>query len=221
MAARNRLFVFDCDGTLVDSQHNIVAIMDQAFRGNGLTAPSASDIRRQVGLSLDVAVARLMPDGVPVPASQVARAYRAIAGEMRLSGAIREPLFPEIRQLIEALEAPNHFLAVATGKNMVGLLHTLADHGLRDRFHSLQTADRCLSKPNPDMVLRAMKETAAAPEDTVVIGDTTFDVEMAISAGATAIGVSWGYHDAAELSQAGAHHVLDRPLDLLKLVSRA
>jgi phosphoglycolate phosphatase len=189
--------------------------MTKAFRQSGLPEPGAGDVRRQVGLNLERAISRLLPGEAKEGVAQVASSYRSIAREWRVSGAIDEPLFPGIRELIEALEAPHHFLAVATGKALVGLQHTLEIHALSERFHSLQTSDKCLGKPDPDMVLKAMHETAAVPENTIVIGDTTFDMEMARAAGATAIGVAWGYHDPADLTKAGAHHVIDQPLDLL------
>jgi phosphoglycolate phosphatase len=120
-----------------------------------------------------------------------------------------------MRELIEALEAPEIFLGVATGKNLVGLEHTLQSLGLRQRFHTLQTADLCRSKPDPEMVMRAMAETANQPESTVVIGDTSFDMEMARAAGATPIGVAWGYHPVEELREAGAVAVLQHPAELI------
>ncbi len=217
--APHRLFVFDCDGTLVDSQANIVSIMDEAFSRHGLASPGAGRIRRQVGLSLEHAIARVLPEDSSGALGDLVSTYRAIARDRREAGAIEEPLYPGIRELIEALEAPSHFLAVATGKHLIGLEHTLAIHSLAHRFHSLQTADKCRGKPDPDMVLKAMAETATLPGDTIVIGDTTFDMEMARAAGATAIGVAWGYHEPRDLEDAGAHCVIGQPLDLLRQIS--
>jgi phosphoglycolate phosphatase len=214
-AGHYRLVIFDCDGTLVDSQHNIVSAMQGAFGQFGRPLPTPEAVRRQVGLSLEIAVARLLPDDEQATADEIAEAYRVIVRALRAADGIAEPLYDGIRDVILALEHPELFLGVATGKNLVGLEHTLALHGLRERFHTLQTADRALSKPHPDMVLRAMAETACAPAETVVIGDTSFDMEMARSAGTTAIGVSWGYHPVAELTTAGAHQVVNSPADLI------
>jgi phosphoglycolate phosphatase len=214
----HRLFVFDCDGTLVDSQHNIVAAMAAAWARHALPAPVASDVRRIVGLTLEVAIARLLPEAEDAVHRALATAYREIVHDLRVGnaqGTAEEPLFPGIRELIETLAAPEIFLGVATGKNLRGLEHTLRVHGLRERFHTLQTADLCRSKPDPEMVLRAMAETATDAASTVVIGDTSFDMEMARAAGATAIGVAWGYHEVAELWKAGAHAVIAQPADLL------
>jgi phosphoglycolate phosphatase len=214
----HRLFVFDCDGTLVDSQHNIVAAMAAAWARHDLPAPAAADVRRIVGLTLEIAIARLLPAADDMTHRALAAAYREIVHDLRAGnaqGVTEEPLFPGIRELIEALAAPEIFLGVATGKNLRGLEHTLTVHGLRERFHTLQTADLCRSKPDPEMVLRAMAETGIEAGSTVVIGDTSFDMEMARSAGATAIGVAWGYHEVADLRDAGAHAVITQPAELL------
>jgi phosphoglycolate phosphatase len=214
----HRLFVFDCDGTLVDSQHNIVAAMGAAWARHDLPAPAATDVRRIVGLSLEVAIARLLPAADDGTHRTLAASYREIVHGLRMGnaqGVAEEPLFPGIRELIEGLAAPEIFLGVATGKNLRGLEHTLSVHGLRERFHTLQTGDLCRSKPDPEMVLRAMAETGIEAGSTVVIGDTSFDMEMARSAGATAIGVAWGYHETAELMDAGAHAIIQQPADLL------
>ncbi len=215
----HRLFVFDCDGTLVDSQHNIIAAMAAAWARHDLPAPAAADVRRIVGLTLEVAIARLLPQADDATHRALAAAYREIVHDLRTNedpaGSLAEPLFPGIRELIEALAAPEIFLGIATGKNLRGLEHTLKAHGLRERFHTLQTADLCRSKPDPEMVLKAMAETGIEAGSTVVIGDTSFDMEMARAAGATAIGVAWGYHEVAELWNAGAHAVIPRPGDLL------
>jgi len=219
----HRLFVFDCDGTLVDSQHNIVAAMAAAWARHDLPAPPASEVRRIVGLTLEIAIARLLPQADDARHRALAAAYREIVHDLRMNnaqGIAEEPLFPGIRELIVSLEAPEIFLGVATGKNLRGLEHTLTVHGLRERFHTLQTADICRSKPDPEMVLRAMAATGTPANATVVVGDTSFDMEMARSAGATAIGVAWGYHEVAELWKAGAHAVIAQPADLLAELRR-
>ena len=221
---RYRLVVFDCDGTMVDSQHNIIAAMIEAWRRHGLDEPTPDLIRRQVGLTLEIAIARMLAavdqGGEPAFVSAVANTYREIVDGVRQRADVDEPMFDGMRELIEALAAPEIFLGVATGKNMAGLEHTLQGLGLRDRFHTLQTADRCRSKPDPEMVIRAMAETVNAPESTVVIGDTSFDMEMARAAGATPIGVAWGYHPAEELHAAGAVAVLQYPGELIDCLQR-
>jgi len=212
---RYRLVVFDCDGTLVDSQHNIVAGMIAAWRRHGLEDPTPEAVRRQVGLTLEVAIARMLARDEPQMVAALAEAYREIVRDLRSRAELNEPLFEGIRELVDSLAAPEIFLGVATGKNLVGLEHTLRELGLRERFHTLQTPDHCRSKPDPEMVLRAMAEMAVEPTATVVIGDTTFDMEMARAAGATPIGVVWGYHPVEELQAAGAAAVLQHPSELI------
>jgi len=197
--------------------------MTEAWRRHGLEDPTPDLIRRQVGLTLEIAVERMLATvdptvdhrGEPAFISAVSDTYREIVHDLRAREDLQEPLFDGMRELIVALEAPEIFLGVATGKNLAGLEHTLQSLGLRDRFHTLQTADRCRSKPDPEMVIRCMAETANEPQSTVVIGDTSFDMEMARAAGATPIGVAWGYHPAEELHAAGAVAVLQHPSALI------
>jgi phosphoglycolate phosphatase len=126
----------------------------------------------------------------------------------REAGALHEALYPGIVGCIDSLERRGWLLGVATGKSTRGLTATLNTHGLLHRFCTLQTADVALGKPNPDMLLRAMSETGCEPSSTVMIGDTTFDMEMARNAGTRAVGVGWGYHDVADLRSAGAEIVV-------------
>jgi phosphoglycolate phosphatase len=188
-----RLVVFDCDGTLVDSQHAIVACMRDAFSVHGCAAPEDAAIRQVIGLSLDEAVARLAAAGAP--AEKVAEAYRQAFFAMRSRPDFHEPLFPGVAAALDALDSAGCLLGVATGKARRGLLATLERHGLCGRFVTLQTADLNPGKPHPAMLLRAMAETGADPDRTVLVGDTSYDMEMARRAGARAVGVAWGYHD--------------------------
>jgi phosphoglycolate phosphatase len=204
-----KLCVFDCDGTLVDTQHTIVATMHAAFDAHRLTRPEASAVRRLVGLPLLEVVARLIPEADAGTHEAVTASYRDAFIALRRDGAIVEPMFPGVVDCLERLGAAGWLLGVATGKGHRGLIGTLGGHGIEDRFVTLQTADRGPGKPNPDMLLRAMNETGAEAARTVMVGDTTFDVAMARNAGAVAVGVAWGYHEVDELEAAGAHHVVD------------
>ena len=205
-----RLAVFDCDGTLVDSQANIVAAMDECFRANGLAPPHATLTRRIVGLSLVEAMARLLPDAEASLHSRMADDYKTCFQRLRREEALaQEPLYDGTLASLTALAEAGWALAVATGKSDRGLDHTLDHHAIRGHFGSLQTADRHPSKPHPSMLERAMADLGAAREDTVMIGDTEFDMAMAVNAGVRALGVAWGYHDAETLSAAGAEIVFD------------
>lgn len=206
-----RLVVFDCDGTLVDSQHAIVAAMTEACRGLGLADPSAAAIRRVIGPTLEQAVELLFPDCDGAVLAEIAVRYRTAAQAMRRDATYHEPLFPGVREALEALDGPQVSFGIATGKNHRGLLHTLASHGLTHRFATMQTPDTCRSKPHPEMLQRAMAETGTLPEKTVFIGDTSFDMLMARNAGTAAVGAGWGYHAPDELIGAGADAIAEAP----------
>ena len=202
-----RLAVFDCDGTLVDGQHEVCAAMESAFAQNGLTAPERHDIRRIVGLSLPHALRRLAPEASDTLNARLVAAYKEAFFEARQSGRLHEPLFDGVRELLAALDEGGWLLAVATGKSDRGLNACLATHGISDRFISLQTADRHPGKPDPAMLEAAMADAGTAPEDTVMIGDTTFDIAMGLNAGVRSLGVAWGYHESDELLACGAEAV--------------
>jgi phosphoglycolate phosphatase len=180
-----------------------------AFRANGLEEPLAEAVRRVVGLSLGHAVAALLPEAPPATWTAVAESYRGAWRELRALPGFREPLFPGARDLLAGLDRDGYLLGIATGKGRRGLEAVLTHHRLRALFVTLQTADDNPSKPHPAMLERAMTETGSRPRETVFVGDTTFDVEMARSAGVRAIGVAWGYHPPEELARAGAERVLE------------
>ncbi|MFW2831532.1 HAD-IA family hydrolase [Sphingomonas sp. ID0503] len=203
----NRLAVFDCDGTLVDSQAHICSAMEACFASAGLAAPSRQATRRVVGLSLVEVMQVLHPDGTGDHHVELAEGYKRAFQTLRAEGMVHEPLFDGVGALVEALDDGGWLLGIATGKSDRGLNLCLAQHGLLPRFVTLQTADRHPSKPHPAMLHSAMAEAGAEPETTVMIGDTSYDMEMARNAGVRAIGVAWGYHDAEELIASGAEAV--------------
>ena len=199
----SRFVVFDCDGTLVDGQAAICQTMEAAFASTGLVAPERNMVRRMVGLSLPYALRELAPDASDEQRHAVVEAYKTGFRDLRLSGALREPLYDGIAGLIDELSGEGWQLAVATGKSDRGLHACLDTHGIKHRFVSLQTADRHPSKPHPAMLEAALGDAGVAPADAVMIGDTSFDMEMAQAAGVRAIGVAWGYHEPRELLDAG------------------
>lgn len=211
-----KLIIFDCDGTIVDSQHAIVAAMNEAFRSHGLPAPQRSAVVGVVGLSLGEAVQRLLPVDDSAVVHAVAESYKAAFAELRSRPDHDEPLFPGAREAIHRLAAsPDVVLGVATGKSRRGVDVLFEREGLGAYFHTIQTADNHPSKPHPSMIERAIAETGSERGMTVMVGDTVFDVEMARYAGVGALGVAWGYHPPEALARAGAHEVIDdyRALD--------
>jgi phosphoglycolate phosphatase len=211
-----KLVIFDCDGTLVDSQQMIVAAMQEAFAAHGIAVPPRKTLLSGVGLSLPQAFERLA-DGTPdFPVASMVERYKAAFQAMRAAEMHHlEPLYPGAADAVAALARRSDVvLGIATGKSRRGARMVLGRHGLLDHFVTIQTADDAPSKPDPGMVLAAMREAGAEPVDTVVVGDTAYDMAMARAAGVVGIGVSWGYHAAASLVEAGAYTVIER-FDLL------
>jgi len=215
-----RLLMFDFDGTLVDSQANIVHCMTSAFRAENLPPPSPQQVRRIVGLSLELAIEALLPGGEVHLAPTVAMHYREAFFARRQMPDFQEPLYDGALEALDRLAGPETLLGIATGKNLRGLRAALERHGLADRFATLQTPDHNPSKPHPGMLLKAMAETGCTPERTVLVGDTTFDMEMAGHASVRALGVSWGYHAPEELSDRGAVAILQSFRELPAAVER-
>lgn len=202
-----RLIIFDVDGTLVDSQQVIHLGMTAAFETVGLPVLPKEQVLATVGLSLPVAMARLVPQADTSIHALLVEAYKDAFTAARIEEFA--PLYPGALECIDALSARDDLLlAIATGKGRRGLLPMLDTYGLHGRFFSLQTADDHPSKPHPSMLHRAMSEAGVEADRAIMIGDTTFDIEMAVSAGMPAIGVSWGYHPVEALQNAGALHVV-------------
>jgi phosphoglycolate phosphatase len=213
-----RLAVFDCDGTLSDGQAAVCAAMDAAFAAAGLALPDRNKVRRSVGLSLPHAVRQIAPDAAEHQHAAVVEAYKEAFRRSRSEGTLVEPLYEGITHLLGRLKASGWLLGVATGKSDRGLDSCLVSQGIFDLFVTLQTADRHPSKPHPSMLRAAMAEAGAVPGDTVMIGDTAFDMAMARAAGCRALGVAWGYHAPEELIAAGAEAVAQNPADLEELI---
>jgi phosphoglycolate phosphatase len=203
-----KLVIFDCDGTIVDSQHMIVGAMDLAFADAGLSPPPREAVLSVVGLSLPQAIERLLPDRDTRLVRRIAATYRSSFGQLRKIPEKREPLYPGIAEAIRELAGrPDIVLGIATGKSARGVAQLLAREGMQDVFVTIQTADTHPSKPHPSMILHALSEAGVEADSAVMIGDTTFDVEMARAAEVGAVGVSWGYHPVTALERAGAHAV--------------
>jgi len=214
----NRLAVFDCDGTLVDSQATICLAMEQGFAACGLAAPGDAATRGIIGLSLVEAMAALHPAGSSSQHAVLAEEYKKAFFNLRAAGLAEEPLYDGIADAIADLDTRGWLLGVATGKSDRGLRHILEYHGLHPRFVTLQTADRHPSKPHPSMLELAMADAGASPATTAMIGDTSYDMIMAKSAGCAAIGVAWGYHNADALHDGGADVVAGTPSELVAIL---
>ncbi|WP_421702720.1 HAD-IA family hydrolase [Aliiroseovarius sp.] len=209
---RLKLAVFDVDGTLMDSQDLIVEAMTRAFGGLGVTLPTRAQVLSIVGLSLDRAIAEMMPALSPAEVAHAADLYKQsfIALRAEKGGEAAAPLYPGAREALTQLAARDEvLLGVATGKAKRGLDHAIASHDLQGLFLTQQTADDHPSKPHPSMLDKCLADTGAAAGDAVMIGDTTFDIEMGRAAGFRTLGVSWGYHPTTALRDAGADLIVD------------
>ena len=217
MTADLRLVVFDVDGTLIDSQNHILAAMEHAFAAIGVTLPGREAVLSIVGLSLPVAVERLVPHLSEGARAGIVAAYKESFGQLRARTV--SPLFPGAAEALRALRSrPEVVLGVATGKSRRGLSHVLDLHGLGGHFVTTQVADDHPSKPHPSMLRAALAETGTEAARGVMIGDTTFDIEMGRAAGMATVGVAWCYHPAAGLAAAGADRVIARFSDLLPVL---
>ncbi|MBX2856466.1 MAG: HAD-IA family hydrolase [Rhodobacteraceae bacterium] len=207
-----RLVVFDMDGTLIDSGDVIAAAMQSAFDSEALPRPSDRDIRRIVGLELYEAVRRLAPELEEAVNKRVGDAYKNAFVSARSAGGGEgaAEMYPGALAALERLNAGEALMGVATGKARRGLDHTLEAHDLGRFFVTTQTCTENPGKPHPGMIESACRETGVEARDVVMVGDTVFDIEMAMNAGAQAIGVNWGYHETEELLAAGASVVLER-----------
>jgi phosphoglycolate phosphatase len=204
-----KLAIFDVDGTLVDSQAIIVASLSSAFAAEGLEPPSRTEILSTVGLSLINAMVQLAPALAAHQHERMAEAYRQVRSDFRESGAHPENLYDGAQGALEALSTRQDILlGIATGKSKYGIDYLIDKHGWSGWFATIQTADDHPSKPHPSMVIQALAETGCEPREAIVIGDTSYDMEMARAAGAGAVGVTWGNHSEAVLRRAGAQIIV-------------
>lgn len=211
-----KLVLFDCDGTLVDSARLIHEVMARTFVHFGYDRPDISETKAIIGLTLDIAIARMQgKPHVDEEATAMTAHYKAIFQETRAEAGFQEPLFDGIAPMIDRLATRDDVLMGAvTGKSRRGLNLIMDTHGLRQHFIVSRTADDCPSKPHPGMVTECCHETGMVPADTIVIGDAIYDMQMAKSAGATAIGVAWGYASVDDLWKAGADAVVSHPNEI-------
>lgn len=187
------LIAFDWDGTLFDSTKIIVRCIQAAVRDVGGTVPTDEAAGYVIGLGLMQALAHAAPDVPPEKYPELGARYRHhyIGHQNDIS------LFDGVLPLLAALRARGHLLTVATGKSRHGLDEALQAVELKGRFDGSRTADETAGKPHPRMLHELMDEFGVSPERTLMIGDTTHDLQMALNAGCASVGVSYGAHESA------------------------
>jgi len=204
------LIAFDWDGTLFDSTALIVKCIQAAVRDVGGTVPSDQDAAYVIGLGLMQALAHAAPD--------VPRERYAQLGERYQHHYVREQnrisLFEGVLPMLESLRERGHLLAVATGKSRRGLDEALHSVELQGRFDGSRTADETAGKPHPLMLMELMAEFGTSPERTLMIGDTTHDLQMALNAGCASLGVSYGAHEPKAFSALQPRAVLHSVAEL-------
>lgn len=212
--------VFDCDGTLIDTQAAIVSAIRAAFKDQGIQIPAGINLQRLIGLRLEEVIVRLAPRLRAAEVIRMAERYRDHYAVISQDIAYESRLFEGIEEAVMALRRAGNLIGIVTGKSRSGLYRVLDAHGIFDLFDILKTAEDGPGKPNPSLLNDAMREVKATAERTLMIGDTCFDMETAVRAGATPVGVTWGYHDVQELKEAGAVHIVDRAEDIPDFAAR-
>lgn len=195
-----KLIVFDWDGTLMDSEARIVACIHAAFADLGLPLPSADAARDIIGLGLDEAMAVLMPEAGPQGRLALIERYRH---HFLVDNETPSELFPGVGQVLDWLHTREYLLAVATGKSRRGLDLVLSSSGLGGHFVATRCADETFSKPHPEMLLQLMDELGVGGGETLMVGDTEYDMQMARNAGAHALAVCYGVHSPERLLAQG------------------
>ncbi len=207
---RFRLVVFDWDGTLADSTTIIARSIREALGDMGEPVPGEDAARWVIGLGLADALRIVAPRLPAHRHHELTAHYRT-----RYLGAEQDiAMFPGAIDLLDELERAGYFLGVATGKSRRGLDRVLEKNGLAKRFHATRCADEGQPKPHPDMLLHLMDRLGVEPSETLMIGDTTHDVELARNAGAEAIAVTYGAHDPHILAAVGPLQTVDSIADL-------
>jgi len=215
---RLRFAVFDLDGTLIDSASSIVEGITACWNACGFPALDPAQARRVIGLPWDRSLQVLLPGSGERELGMIRAYYEEVMSGRRSAPPRREPIFPGACEALAELGDAGTLLAIVTSRGSHRVHDILTECGIAHRFLTVKTVDHGPGKPNPFLLNQAMGEAGVEPHQTVMVGDTTYDIEMARNARTAAVGVSWGVHDAHELTAAGAHRVVARFEDIPALV---
>ncbi|MES9991402.1 MAG: HAD-IA family hydrolase [Candidatus Thiodiazotropha sp.] len=205
------ILIFDWDGTLMDSEAHIIACVEAAVKDLQLAVPSEAAIRDIIGLGLHEALSRLYPGSERDLHLEIANRYRA---HFFSENGTPSELFDGVREVLGELQQQGYLLAVATGKGRRGLDLALESTGLGDYFHLTRCADESFSKPHPEMLNQILDQTGIAPGRALMIGDTEYDLEMAVNAGMPSLGVTYGTHSRERLLKHNPLACIDRVTEI-------
>lgn len=204
-----RLIIFDCDGTLVDSQKSIMNAIVTAWESFGLNPPKLSSVLQAIGLTIQDSVRVLEPDLNENDYGKLEKEFYSAFVNLNEQAKIEEELFPNVVETLNVLNDDKSYLAVLTGKGKLGLQNTFKNKNIGEYFIATKTSDCGPGKPNPQTMNELIAELGVEKESVVMIGDTTHDILTAKNAGVKSIGVSFGYHSVGELVKAGANEIVD------------
>ena len=214
-----RLIIFDADGTMVNSRAIILAGFKRVFSEFGLPEPEDQDILSTIGLSLDLVFSQLLDRPVDEEIKRMGLRYKANSVILQKDPALHSPLYHGIDETIRELSRiDSNLIGIATGKSRRGLNEMISRFGYDQHVVVSRTADDCPSKPHPAMILECCEATGCDPANTMMVGDSNYDMIMANEAGAKALGVSWGYQPVESLTRSGAHAIVDYPLALANAI---
>ena len=219
MKIKNRLALFDYDGTIVDSAKMIVKGAIEAFRMCGIPDPDPDKVRENIGKPLALALKEYMPEGYNATPHEISDAYKNWYAEQGKLGLQDEPLYPGMKTLLKKLKDSNQwYLGIATNKSRIALENGLAKHDLKNFFDITLTTDENEPKPNPEMALKAIKTFDIDSKCTVIIGDTINDIGLGVNAQIMSIGVEWGYNKKEVLLSAGANKIVNNAIELFEVL---
>ena len=211
-----KLVIFDLDGTLVDGAHAAIPAMQYAFETIGLPKPNDAQVRDMIGLSITPAIKHIINNFNKIRAvsdsevEQIGDIYKNYFYQSRIAEKHPMPLYDGALKALAELQTKDEILlGIATGNSRRGVNAFLDKHNLNNVFFTTQCASECPSKPHPEMIVQAMRDAGVEAEHAIMIGDTSFDMQMAKAANVYAIGVNWGYHSQADMQQAGADIIVD------------
>ncbi|MCJ8324850.1 MAG: HAD-IA family hydrolase [Rhizobiales bacterium] len=211
-----KLVIFDLDGTLIDGAQACIPAMQHAFRTVNLPVPNAVQVKNMIGLSITPAIYHILSSFNDIrhvsesEVEQIGDIYKDYFYQSRIANKHQSPIYSGALKCLAKLHAnPNILLSIATGKSRRGVNAFLDKYELNNLFSTSWCATECHSKPHPEMIDQAMNTLGIDAENTIMVGDTEFDMQMAKNAKVHAIGVDWGYHSQELMLKSGANQIVD------------